>query len=157
MKSQWFEYKDQAFTLRKSGYSIKRIEAFLGIPRSTLSGWFKNLEISEEHKSQLMKNKEEAWTRARLKAAESHRAQKALRMLEAERAAKSILEKLDINNPEILDLAFAMLYLGEGAKNNSSSIASSDPMILKFVIAVLVKNYNSKLNNLFCDLHLRAD
>lgn len=58
---------------------------------------------------------------------------------------------------EILDLAFAVLYLGEGAKNGTTSLASSDPKILHFVLAILNKNYSITRNTVKCELHLRAD
>jgi hypothetical protein len=56
-----------------------------------------------------------------------------------------------------LDLAFAMLYFGEGAKTGSTSLASSDPVILKFVLAVLNRNYAVTNDMVRCDLHLRMD
>jgi len=57
----------------------------------------------------------------------------------------------------VLDLAFAMLYLGEGAKNNSTSIASSDPKILRFVLYILRRNHGITAVSIRCDLHLRMD
>jgi hypothetical protein len=48
-----------------------------------------------------------------------------------------------------------MLYLGDGAKNNGTSISSYDPMILRFVLYVLINNYGVTLDNLKCELHLR--
>jgi hypothetical protein len=157
MISRWSESKEQAITLRKSGFSINRIEAKLGIPRSTLSGWFKTVVITDGQKAQLQLNKEEAWARARLRAVESHRAQKNLRILEAKTQADITFKNLDVESPALLDLALAMLYLGEGSKSDVSSLASSDPIILRFVIAVLRKNYGADINKLTCELHLRAD
>lgn len=58
---------------------------------------------------------------------------------------------------EAIALAFAMLYWGEGAKTNTTSLASSDPNILRFVITVLERNYSVTPHTLRCDLHLRMD
>lgn len=80
-----------------------------------------------------------------------------MRLAEAKNAALMTLESIDIASPEILDLAFAMLYLGEGAKNGGTSIASSDPKILRFVITVLKRNYLLEPMDIRCDLHLRMD
>ena len=45
MQSKWFELKPTAVKLRRKGFSIGKIEYNLGIPRSTLSGWLKNIEL----------------------------------------------------------------------------------------------------------------
>lgn len=156
MRSKWFELKGDAVALREEGISITVIEKKLGIPRSTLSGWFKDVELSEEKRTKLMKSKQDGWLKAREKAAEWHRAQKALRLIHAEKEALRTLGNIDITD-EILDLALAMLYFGEGAKTNVTSIASSNPVILRFVLTVLRRNYSVTPNMIRCDLHLRMD
>lgn len=156
MKSRWFDLKLTAVTLRKSGLSIKEIEKRLGIPRSTLSGWFKTVKMDDTHIARLQKNKEDGWAKARVNAHTWHKAQKAVRIANAEAEAQLVMNRLEINN-DILDLAFAMLYLGEGAKNGGTVIASSDPKILRFVLAVLEKVYKINRCKIRCELHLRMD
>lgn len=156
MKSKWFELKETAITLRKKGTSMTVIERKLGIPRSTLSGWFKTIELTEEQRLSLMKNKQDGWAKARVNAVKAHRDQKTLRLLKAKQEAIETLGKIDLTD-EVLDLAFAMLYLGEGAKSGTTSIASSDPVILKFVLTVLKRNYGVTTDMIRCDLHLRMD
>jgi hypothetical protein len=156
MRSKWFDHKETAISMRQSGMSMTTIGRKLGIPRSTLSGWFRSVELTDEQREKLASNSREGWRRAREKAVEAHRAGKALRLLEAKRNAQRVIDELELS-PAVLDLAFAFLYLGEGAKKGSSSLASSDPMILRFVIAVLKKNYGVKPDELRCDLHLRMD
>lgn len=156
MKSKWFRFKEEAVNMRQSGMSMTIIERRLGIPRSTLSGWFKDIHLSEEQRTRLMKNKRDGWQKARERAAESHRAQKALRLLEAKRQAITTLERIELSD-EMLDLALAMLYYGEGAKSGSTSLASSDPKILRFMLYVLERNYSVTTGMIRCDLHLRMD
>jgi len=156
MKSKWYESKETAITLRKHGISMTAIEKKLGIPRSTLSGWFKSVELTEQQRLRLMKNRRDGWAKARMKAVESHHTQKALRLLSAKQEAQQVLDQIDLSGPT-LDIAFAMLYLGEGAKKGSTSIASSDPKILLFVLAVLRRNYGITPDMVRCELHLRAD
>jgi hypothetical protein len=156
MKSRWFEYKEQAIALRKTGMSIKTIETRLGIARSTLSGWFKDVELTEEQRLKLMKDGRDGWQKARVKAVEWHKAQKALRLLKAKQEAIETLSKIELTD-EVLDLAFAMLYLGEGAKSGGTSLASSEPKILRFVLVVLRHNYQITNDMIRCDLHLRMD
>jgi hypothetical protein len=156
MTSRWFHLKEAALALRTSGMSMTVIERKLGIPRSTLSGWFRSITLTEEQQSRLTRNKQDGWAKARLRAVESHRAGKALRLLEAKQSAIETLEKIDLSD-EVLDLAFAMLYLGEGAKTNVTSLASSDPLILRFMLTVLRRNYAITPDMVRCDLHLRMD
>ncbi len=132
------------------------IEKKLGVPRSTLSGWFKEITLTEEQQVLLRRNSAEGLIRARKKATEWHRNQKALRLLKAKKDARLVLDRLEVSS-EVLDLAFAMLYLGEGNKKNVSSIANSDPKILLFVLAILRYNYNMTPDMVKCGLHLRAD
>lgn len=132
------------------------IEKRFGIPRSTLSLWFKDVEMSEKHKTQLKKNSADGWVKARVKAVESHQAKKALRLLQAKQEALETLDKIELSGP-VLDLAFAMLYMGEGAKTDTTALASSDPTILRFVLKVLRLNYAITPEMIRCDLHLRMD
>ena len=104
----------------------------------------------------MQKNKEEAWARARVNALKWHRNQKTLRLAEAESDAKQVIERLKLSN-DLLDLAFAMLYLGEGAKSGVTSLASSDPMILRFVLVALERIYATPRTSVRCELHLRMD
>ena len=90
MISKWFELKPTAVSLRKNGLSINAIEEELGIPRSTLSGWFKDVVMEDTHKARLQKNKEEAWARARVNSAIWHKAQKAARLAQAEADAQAL-------------------------------------------------------------------
>lgn len=156
MRSQWYEYKEAAIALRRTGMSMTLIEQKLGIPRSTLSGWFKNVLLTEAQRTKLMNNSRDGWQKARENAVKAHNQAKADRLARAKLSAEETLSKIDISN-EVMDLAFAMLYLGEGAKNGTTSIANSDSKVLKFVIKVLEINYGVLPIDIKCDLHLRAD
>lgn len=156
MKSKWFEYKKKALAQRRSGTSLTVIEKKLGIPRSTLSGWFKDVRLTDRQQAKLMRNRRDGWVKAREKAAAAHRAAKMRRLQQANEQAQATLDRVDITDA-VLDVAFAMLYLGEGSKKGTTSIASSDPTTLRFVLAVLKRNYGVAAETIRCDLHLRAD
>lgn len=157
MRSRWYELKPKAFRLRKRGVSIVKIETRLGIPRSTLTGWFRDIILTRKQQAVLLQNKYKGLAKARKKAVIWHNAQKVARLEEANRQALSTLKKIKLTQP-ILDLALAMLYLGEGLKNGSGTvIGNSNPLILKFFITVLIKNYQVPKKQIKCDLHLRAD
>ncbi|MEK7516854.1 MAG: hypothetical protein AAB562_04650 [Patescibacteria group bacterium] len=96
--------------------------------------------------------------KAREKAAAWHRTQKEQRIAQAQREAEKVLAALDTNNPTTVELALALLYLGEGAKkSNETALGSSDPLILKFFIAALKGVYGINTHQIRCELSLRAD
>lgn len=156
MKSQWDELKDASISLRKSGQSIKTIHNNLGVPVSTLSGWLKEVAISEEQKAKLLRNKTDAWQRAHQKAADWHRTQKVLRDLEMKHEAQKALDGLTLDRPT-LDLALSILLFSGGPRQEPLQISSSNPSTLRFVLAVLRKNYGATLKDMRFGLNLRAD
>ena len=56
MKSQWYKFKDEAIKLRRDGASLRDVEKRLKIPRSTLSYWFKDVDVTARQKEKLFKN-----------------------------------------------------------------------------------------------------
>lgn len=158
MVSKWFKYKSEAILLRRKGLSIRAIEVKLGIPRSTLSGWFKDIKLTQAQKKKLYQNWLNALVKARKKAVLWHNTQKTKRIKQAENEAIEILKNLDVSNKYILELALAILYLGEGSKaNEETALGSSDPEILKFFLVCIEKIYNFNVRSIRCELYLRAD
>jgi hypothetical protein len=94
---------------------------------------------------------------ARKKAVVWHNSQKEGRLKFAEDRAKEIANKINFSNKETMELALAMLYLGEGFKKTDTGIGNSDPMILIFFISLLKRLYGVKTEDMKCYLHLRAD
>jgi len=158
MISKWYEFKDRAIKLRKQGFSMNMIENRYGIPRSTQSGWFKNVKLTPVQKKKLLQNSKIALIAARKKAVLWHNEQKQKRLQEAKIKALKVLKNININDSNTLELALAILYLGEGArKTDETAIGSSNPLILKFFLAILKNVYNLDLKNIRCELSLRAD
>ena len=158
MVSKWQHLKEKSILLRKQGLSIGSIESKLGIPRSTLSGWFRNIKLTHKQKNQLLENWRNALITARQKAVIWHNTQKTRRLEEAKIAANNTLQGINLQNNAILELALAMLYLGEGAKKTlETALGSSDPNILKFFLSVLKNVYKLDSKKIRCELYLRAD
>jgi len=158
MKSRWFELKEEAIKIRKKGVSIGYVEKKLGIPRSTLSGWFKDIQLTKRQKGRLCQNWKNALVKARKKAIVWHNQQKERRMGEARKLALNTLEKIDLENINILELTLSVLYLGEGFKTNGQlGVGNSDPTILKFFIRSVGRVFKINPQQLKCELHLRAD
>ena len=157
MQSKSSDLKQEALALRKQGLSIKTIETKLLIPRSTLSGWFKNVVLTEVQKSKLKKDWENALVKARKGSALWHNTQKNNRLEHAKQQAIDVINKIDLSSKEIFELAIAMLYLGEGSKKHSTNLGNSDPLILKFFLLGIEKIFGIDRSKIRCSLHLRAD
>ena len=134
--------KSEAMKLRLKGLSYNEITTKLGVPKSTLSGWFSGMELSE-HASKRLQNRVRQGTLNGLikrNKAQTHEARKRARKIHQE-AANSI-EKL--SKHELL-LVGAALYWGEGYKkpvvkdgkertHHMIGFTNSDPsMVLIFI------------------------
>lgn len=157
MQSKSSSLKAEAIKLRKAGKSIRDIEKFLSVARSTLSGWFKGLVISDKHKKKLNQRWIDALAKARKQAAIAHNKGRLERESAARVEAEKVLDNIVINQ-QILDIALAMLYWGEGFKGTPRlALGNSDPILLKFFLEGIRRNYGVGDEKIRCDLHLRAD
>ena len=158
MISKWFELKPNAIKLRKKGLSIRKIEYRLGVPRSTLSGWLRDIKLSQEQKEKLIRDRRRALIKARKKAVLWHNAQKEKRLKLAKKQALETVKSINVADKNVLELALAILYMGEGTKKKlETSIGNSDPLILKFFLVTLKRLYNIDSKKIRCQLNLRAD
>jgi hypothetical protein len=157
MLSKWFGQKDPAVSLRRNGKSIKYIEKKLGIPRSTLSGWFKNIKLTDSQKLNLNKQSRLGLIKARKVAINWHHNERKKRIETAHIEAINTLDHVDFKNGHIQELALAMLYLGEGSKTQQTSLGNSNPLILNLFIKSIRKLFNVSDNDFRCELHLRND
>ncbi|MBI2019755.1 hypothetical protein HYS95_03780 [Candidatus Daviesbacteria bacterium] len=157
MRSKWYELKPTAIELRQKGISLREVERILKIPKSTLSGWFKDVKLNHKQQEKLKTNFLKALIKARRKAVKWHNKQKESRLIIAKSEAEEILSKLNLEDNSIIELALSMLYMGEGAKNGRTAIGNSNPLILKFFINALKKIYGLDITKIKCELHLRAD
>ncbi|MBU6321547.1 MAG: hypothetical protein KGI78_02450 [Patescibacteria group bacterium] len=157
MRSRFESLRAEAVARRTDGCSIREIEAQLGIPRSTLSGWLRGIPLATSHQASLKRRADESLARARAKAAAWHRNAKKERLARIKEQADGFIDTLDMNETAALELALAFLYLGEGSKKNTTSLGSSDPRILRFFVSALHHLYAIPRSSPRCELHLRAD
>ena len=157
MRSKWFKLKSEAISLRKLGKSIREIESSLGIPRSTLSYWLRNIKLTKSQYKVLEEKHKKALIKARGIAVLWHNKQKADRLKFAEDEADKTLLRVR-NNKETIELALAILYLGEGSKKSpTTGMGNSDPLILKFFLKIMTSIYKIDIEKIGFDLHIRAD
>ena len=158
MISKWEHVKPQAIQMRRDGYTKVSIQKELGVPLSTLSRWFKKVVFTKREMALIEQNKNKALLEARRLAALTHNASKKTRIELARDKALETISRLPESNNEILELALAMLYLGEGAKADKSlRLGNSNPMIVRFYVDTLERLYNLNRNSFRIALHLRAD
>lgn len=158
MKSRFEPLRAEAIRLRTTGISIGAIERILSIPRSTLSGWFRTIELTSSQKEELERRWKEGLGKARKEAVLWHNAQKKNRIETANEAGRKMLENLNMKDEHTVELALAFLYLGEGAKKSSATaLGSSDPLIARFFVQSIKRLYGVPPEKFRCFLHLRAD
>jgi len=144
--------------LRRQGKSLPYIHTKLHIPKSTLSYWLKDVELTVAQKAKLHQNWKDALGTARLGAVKWHNEQKANRLATAKTQASHTLQKIDITDPAILELSLAVLYLAEGYKKNpETGLGSSDPATLRFFLKGIETVFDYDVSTVRCELYLRAD
>lgn len=137
--------KNQALKLRLQGKSYNEITKLLGVPKSTLSGWFLNLQISDQAKKRLSDRVKEGSLKGLIKKNKQQ-------TLMAQKRAKDIhinaLKQIGkLSKRELLILG-ASLYWGEGykrpiVKNGVSrsyhpvSLSNSDPTLVMIFLKFL--------------------
>ncbi len=158
MSSEKTTSRLQAIKLRKRGLSLRAIEQKLQIPRSTLSGWLKDIKLSDKQLAKLQEDLEKGLKRAREKAAETHRLSKQLRIDVVRDNVEQDLTHPIFTDLKSLELALAMLYLGEGGKTRPElRLGNSNPIVLRFYLAAIERLYNVPRNSFRFELHLRVD
>ena len=87
----------------------------------------------------------------------AHNKQKQSRIDSARIEALNTFESLPTENNSVLELALAMLYYGEGSKNNSTTLGASDAKMILFFVSACEKLYEVDRTKNRYDLHLRYD
>jgi len=157
MKSRFLPLKSRATSLRKRGLSIPYIESKLGIPRSTLSGWFKDIKLSKQQTKKLFNKWKNGLINARKNAAKWHIDDGNKRRETIRQEIEVLASSVNIDK-KIGEFILATFYSAEGSKTESCfSIANSNPELLKGIINL--QRYLYKIDELKfrCCLHLRKD
>lgn len=137
--------KFKAYKLRAGGRSYTEIERLLNIPKSTLSGWFATLVLSEESQERIRKRVNEGSIKALLKRNknQTHLAEERARQIRL--SARSSLGK--ISNRELMLIGVA-LYWAEGHKKpivkdgrartyHPVRLSNSDPLLISIFLKFL--------------------
>ncbi|MCK9379159.1 MAG: hypothetical protein M0P97_03370 [Candidatus Moranbacteria bacterium] len=146
--------KDIAVKLRKQGLSYNQISEKIKIPKSTLSYWLKDLEISEKAKNKIKERVNETAIKALIKRNKEQTKIASDRADIIRKEAKEESKKLFKNK---LFIAGVSLYWAEGYKKGaygskwkSVDFANSDPEMIKVMMKFFreicrVENKNIRL------------
>lgn len=130
--------KNQAFLLRQGGKSYKEIGKKLGVPKSTLSGWFRNETWSEKIKKDLIRKSGKA-SAIRIIKLNKIRGEKLTKLYkQAQREAKREFHRLKHLS---LFIAGLSIYWGEGDNKSKHQVrlSNTDPNMIKIFIDFLIK------------------
>ncbi len=128
--------KEKAQVLRKIGKSYNEIKEELGVPKATLSDWFRGQAWSKELSIKLVEKASGAHT-VRIQELNRIRGENLKKLyLEAENEAVAEFELLKYHP---LFIAGLMIYWGEGNKvsKNRCSIANTEPLMIKLFLLFL--------------------
>lgn len=109
--------KNIAFELRKSGKTYRQIQSELGVSRSTLSDWFRDVPWSRHMKIEYTK---QTWSPAQHKRMHEARTRKLSEMYE--RSENEAILEYQIYKKDPLFWAGLMIYAGEGDKRSKGLI-----------------------------------
>ena len=139
---------------RDQGLSYNEINKITGISKSTLSSWLRDIPLTAEQEARLQARllRNRATFAARALPINRERYRRARE--EAYRAGAKIVEGLP-EDKAVAEVAFAMLYLGDGSKTSGTvRMGSVSPNILKYFVQALIQLYNIDVNRLSCRLHV---
>lgn len=127
------EKKKLAIRLRKQAKSYNQITKTLGIPKSTLSGWLKDIDIPAKVQKQLLTNAQRAWAKS-ITDYNKKRAKLAREKWE-ERIEKAKKEIGQLTQREV-KLIGSALYWAEGYKKGNWAVlfCNSDPEMVMIMM-----------------------
>lgn len=123
--------KLQAQKLRKNGLSYSEIQKVVDVPKSTLSGWCRDVALTEEQALRLFKNKLEGSARGRIIGAKRQQAKRLKQISDMLAEGKKEVGTLSKRDRFIVGIA---LYAAEGTKKDKAGcFSNSDPLLVKFM------------------------
>lgn len=148
--------KNKAVELRKFGHSYGYISNQLSVPKSTLSGWFKN-----EGYSKLAREKNISIARSvaakNISFYNKKRAKDYGRRV-AEEQKRYAVEVKKMSRDEIFFLGIG-LFMTEGSRKEKWSVrfVNSDPTIVKIIMKFFRENCEADINKIYARIHIHDD
>ena len=148
------ELRELATKLRlEKELSYSEIKNRLGVSKSTLSYWLRDLPLSEEKIKKLQKA---GWQKSEASRERYRNTMKAKETLKENAEYQRYLSKFQKLSDDSIFTAGLMLYHAEGGKNVRSRIAlaNTDPDLIKFFVKWVVKFLDVNKKDIRFQLHL---
>lgn len=127
------EKKLQAQQLRKRGFSYSEIQRVVQVPKSNLSGWCRDIAITEKQALRLFNNKLKGAAKGRIIGAKRQQARRLKQIEELLTEGRAEVGILSVRDRFIAGVS---LYSAEGTKTDAScGFSNSDPLLIKFMSA----------------------
>lgn len=130
----YFGYLDKklkAQSLRREGFSYGEIQKIITVPKSTLSGWCRDIALTEEQALRLLKNQLKGSEKGRIIGAKRQQAKRIEQIKKLLEEGKNEVGQLSSRDKFIAGVA---LYAAEGTKKDKSCcFSNSDPVLIKFM------------------------
>jgi len=146
--------REQAIKLRiEDNLSYSAIKDKLGVAKSTLSYWLRELPLSEERIKEL---RNQTWGKNEASRERFRNTMMKKREMAYQEVYKKQQKKLANLSKDSFFTAGLMLYLGEGDKKNRNriSLANTDPFIINFFIKWLDDFLNIPKERIRAQIHL---
>lgn len=143
--------KDKAIKLRKEGYSLGEIHKVVGVAKSSVSLWVKDVKLSSVAKKIL----ESKLTKGQKMSIKAHYEITKQKEKVAEGYALDLVSKIKIDK-NLAQLVCSLLYACEGSKGvrNTLSFTNSDPKMISLFLKMLRKGFDLEENKFRVCVHL---
>lgn len=127
-------YQRALFLRKKKGYSYNEILTEIPVPKSTLSGWLRTVQLSKEQERRIkltqLEKMQKKWGAQGL--GEWNRLKQQREIMDIRAKAREEVTSLSKNE---FHIAGIMLYWAEGSKSkNEVRLSNSDPSLIRFMM-----------------------
>ena len=149
------ELKLKAQEMRKGGTSYNEIINALNLPKTTVSDWCKDVQLSNSQLQKLYQSKKAGALKGSIIAANKKRLN---RLHETELLYKQGIKEVGEISKKERFVAGIAFYAAEGTKSDKScAFANSDPAIIKFMVDWFLEFGNLKIDKFRAALWLHDD
>lgn len=153
------DIKQLAVSYRQKGYTYTEIQHLLNypIPKTTFTGWFKQIQLSEESRKRIIEKMSQAGKKGRAQAWNTFHQKRQILLTDIHARVNQEISSLQFNNTTE-KIILAMLYLAEGGKTQEYiRFANSDPKIIQLFLRIFRKCFQVDENKLRGRVLCRAD